>query len=261
GPETANRNRYINIDPFAQNRIKLVVPTGRNAYINASPIKTTSTKNGQVKNFIATQGPRSDTCAHFWRMLWHETKSPAVIVMLTKLQEGGREKCFQYYPESMANPFLQVNQHDEYNDGLVMTVKLVSITRDPGSWTTIRELELIRRDTNESRKVFHLLFEGWPDFLVPEDQQALCNLVRLSQCKAKDLQNPRIVHCSAGVGRSGTFIALDWLLREFHTKDFAIKDIKDPIRDIVDQLREQRLTMVQSETQLAFLYKTMRGMW
>ena len=202
-------------------------------------------------------------------MIYHETSphAPAVIIMLTQTHESGKEKCFQYYPHSLDEPVMQINEEDEFGDGFVGTLTLVSLTEDEKTRSEIRELELKVKD-GEPRKIWHFLFAGWPDFLIPEDEDraALIELVRLSAEKNEDNESPRIVHCSAGVGRSGTFIALDHLLGELEEGtldevDSSSDEPRDPIAELVDELRTQRMMMVQAEPQFTFLYDVLKDLW
>jgi protein-tyrosine phosphatase len=196
-------------------------------------------------------------------MIWHETSDPAVVVMLTQTHESGREKCFQYYPLDMENPTLLINEEDEFEDGFQATLTLKNITEDAATRSTIRELEL-RTTEGETKTVWHLLFGGWPDFLIPEgeDRTALLRLIQFSAEKNTHIESPRVVHCSAGVGRSGTFIALDWLMTELQQGNLdSVPDSVDPIADIVDKLRQQRMMMVQGEQQLWFLYDILKQLW
>jgi protein-tyrosine phosphatase len=183
--------------------------------------------------------------------------------MLTQTHESGREKCFQYYPSDMENPTLTINDEDEFNDGLKATLTLKNITEDAATRSTIRELEL-KTANGETKTVWHLLFAGWPDFLIPEgeDRTALLKLIQLSAQKNTNVESPRIVHCSAGVGRSGTFIALDWLITELQQGNLdSVPDDADPIAEVVDKLRQQRMMMVQGEQQLWFLYDILKQLW
>ncbi|KAJ4291010.1 tyrosine protein phosphatase 1 [Kalmusia sp. IMI 367209] len=265
GEDVKDRNRYLNVDPYQSNRVRLKVPEGLNDYINASPVELKSSKSDKLLRYIATQGPKYDTCSHFWRMVWHETSTPAVIVMLTQTHESSREKCFPYYPQSLENPNLRLNAQDEYEDGFIHELKLASLEDQEEVRAQIRELDMTSEDGSETRKIWHLLFAGWPDFLVPEgaDRAALLRLIHMSREKnADNATNPRIVHCSAGVGRSGTFIALDWLLEELGDGSLdELEDSEDPILGVVDTLRQQRMMMVQSEAQLAFIYDVIRERW
>jgi protein-tyrosine phosphatase len=196
-------------------------------------------------------------------MIWDETADPAVIVMLTQTHESGREKCFQYFPDSLEDPVLLINEEDEFEDDFQATLTLKSITEVDEVRSTVREIELRTKD-GRTKTVWHLLFSVWPDFLVPEgdDRAALLRLIRLSQEKSKHQEAPRIVHCSAGVGRSGTFIALDWLIAELDAGTFDnVQNDDDPIADLVDRLRQQRMMMVQGDQQFLFIYDTMRELW
>lgn len=192
-------------------------------------------------------------------MVWHETTDIAVIVMLTQISEAGREKCFQYFPLDSTNDTVIVNEADEFGDGFKARVQLVESTIDERKRITVRKLLMTVND--ESRIVWHLLFSGWPDFGVPEgdDRLALFELLKLSADKNPIPENPRIVHCSAGVGRSGTFIALGHLLGELDAGTVAdVKDGEDMVFDTVNKLREQRMMMVQSDAQYLFLYEVLR---
>jgi protein-tyrosine phosphatase len=265
GDVYAPRNRYMNVDPYQANRVHLEVPEGVFDYINASPITLKSTKSGTVLKYIATQGPKADSWSHLWRMVWKENESPAVIVMVTKTHEQGREKCYPYYPRSTSEPDLSINEHDEFGDGFIHNLHLKELSHDAEARTEVREIDMTTQDGSESRKIWHLLFEGWPDFSVPEgaDKAALLRMIELSRQKnSNNSTNPRIVHCSAGIGRSGTFIALDWLIQELEEGSLDnLADDEDPILSIIETLRDQRPMMVQSKQQFVFIYDTLRERW
>ncbi|KAF3004841.1 hypothetical protein E8E13_004628 [Curvularia kusanoi] len=265
GDQWAPRNRYMNVDPYQANRVHLDVPEEAFDYINASPIELKSTKSGTVLKYIATQGPKGDSWSHFWRMVWQQNESPAVVVMVTKTHEQGREKCYPYYPQSIAEPDLRVNEDDEFEDGFIHNLHLKELSHDQEANTEVRELDMTTEDGSESRKIWHLLFEGWPDFSVPEgaDKAALLKMVELSRQKnSNNSTNPRIVHCSAGIGRSGTFIALDWLIQELEEGSLdEPDDDDDPVVQVVEMLRDQRPMMVQSKQQFVFIYDTLRDRW
>jgi protein-tyrosine phosphatase len=163
----------------------------------------------------------------------------------------------------MENPTQLINEEDEFEDGFKATLTLKSIVEDEATRSTVRELEL-KTAEGESKTVWHLLFGGWPDFLIPEgeDRTALLRLIELSAEKNVHSDSPRIVHCSAGVGRSGTFIALDYLLTELKEGHLdSVPEDVDPIADVVDKLRQQRMMMVQGEQQLWFLYDILKQLW
>ncbi|KAK4549114.1 hypothetical protein LTR36_007570 [Oleoguttula mirabilis] len=293
GEAVTARNRYMNVEPYAQNRIKLKVADGISDYINASPIQLGK------RRYIATQGPKDTSVNHFYRMLADEgiVASPVVVVMLTQTHEAGREKCFQYYPLSVEESPLVI-QPDEVEEGVEDVFKgevgLESMEEDAKSRSEVRRLRLRTEGTTadgqavtQEKEIHHLLFSAWPDFLIPEgdDRQALIELIQLSahlnqpsppttksqtqpngassaanDYTATDQANPRIIHCSAGVGRSGTFIALDYLLSLMHTGqlDNLQPADRDPIAETVDLLRQQRMMMVQGEAQFHFVYDVLR---
>ena len=197
--------------------------------------------------------------SHFWQMIWHETNKVAVIVMLTQLSEGQKEKCFQYYPETIDSGEMIVQLTTDTREPCDGTLKLEQSTYNEAAKTTVRKIVL--KCGEQSKTVWHLLFLGWPDFGIPEkeDRNTLIELIKLSQSKNESMSHPRIVHCSAGVGRSGTFIALEHLLEEIEVGSFDnVKDTDDLIFDTVSSLREQRMTMVQSDLQYQLLYDLLR---
>ncbi|KAI9833827.1 MAG: hypothetical protein M1826_006350 [Phylliscum demangeonii] len=268
-PEVKARNRYYNVQPWAKNRIHLRVGPEQCDYINASPIILQNHTTGHARRYIATQ---DDGIGDFWRMVWDEVGEPTVIVMLTQVWEAGRDKCAQYFPDSVEDdPIVMGDEDDEEDDddddGFRATVQLLDIDDTTIPRCTVRRLRLTVGD--ESRTVCHFFFAGWPDFSIPEDDDrvALLALIEHSAQKiAGHHQTPRIIHCSAGVGRSGTFIALDFLLHEIEGKrPEALEPDADADADVVfdtvNSLREQRMMMVQSDAQLGFIYDVLRERW
>ena len=192
-------------------------------------------------------------------MVRQETGDVAVIVMLTPTEESGREKCYQYFPLDAQSSPLKIELGGFEDDSCEGEVTYVEIASGTGPNTVARKLHLTFG--SETKTVWHLLFTAFPDFGVPEDQDRaeLLELVKLSIQKNPSPSNPRIIHCSAGVGRSGTFIALDFLLTQLESG--AVKDAhdeEDMVNDVVHRLREQRMMMVQMENQFQFLYNVLR---
>ncbi|KAI4174529.1 MAG: hypothetical protein LQ343_002286 [Gyalolechia ehrenbergii] len=257
--QTRLRNRYVNVQPWDKSRIHLQVPEGESDYINASPIALTDPQTGAVFSYIAAQGPKETGSSHFWHMIWQQTSEVGVIVMLTPTVEGGREKCFQYFPMNEETGAISIEPIDGTDSAHVGSIQVSELSFDEACNSTVRKLLLTFGE--ESKVIWHILFSGWPDFEVPqnEDRAALFELLKLSSAKNTNPSNPRIIHCSAGVGRSGSFIALEYLLAQI--KSGALEEAnedEDPIYDTVNQLREQRMTMVQSDAQYAFLYEVVR---
>ncbi|RKF55814.1 Receptor-type tyrosine-protein phosphatase beta [Erysiphe neolycopersici] len=260
--QTKQRNRYANIRPWAHNAIRLKEFEFPENYINASLISL----GRNQESFIATQGPGpGDTILHFWQMVWQEKVE--VIVMLTQCVEAGREKCSVYLPLQKAENMSIIGSSEP------LWGKVECVTQQTEEWGEVRRLRIIKKNRVgdfEERLLYHFLFMRWPDHQVPRkksDQIALINLLRLSR---QTLINgapegnipPRIIHCSAGVGRTGTFIALDHLLQELEEDKLEnLEDDKDPIFDTVRRLREQRMGSVNTIQQYALIYQILRERW
>jgi len=200
---TNKKNRYNNILPKEDTRVRLSPLPGIEGsdYINANRLTDGFT------NYVSCQAPLSSTFGDFWRMVWEQDVS--VIVMLTKIHENGQSKADKYWPTEI---------------GEVQTFPLVSVTlinvyqSDQSAHIDIRVLSL--KSSEKERIVVQLHFLGWPDFGVPEDSTGIRQLVNLTNFyrkygKSLGLDGPIIVHCSAGVGRSGAFIAIHQLLENF----------------------------------------------
>ncbi|OTA98534.1 hypothetical protein M426DRAFT_69623 [Hypoxylon sp. CI-4A] len=278
GPEAKVLDRYTNIQPWANTRIKLQVPEGHLDYINASPIVLRSPLDPEGKHphkYIAMQGPKFNTVDHVWRMVAEQLKSPAVIVMLTETYENGHEKCFPYFPHTIDEEPWEIGEGDEFGDGFRAQLSCVGIEEHANGAIEVRQLKIHVEGREEDMTVWHLLYRKWPDFGVPalEDINSFFELMRLSREKNANEDNPRIIHCSAGVGRSGTFMALEHLMREIDSgevdrrealgKKVSVGDDDefDIVYHTVDQLRQQRKQMVQSEPQYVFIYQVLRKLW
>ncbi|EDW53117.1 GM12377 [Drosophila sechellia] len=224
------KNRFTNILPYDHSRFKLqpVDDDDGSDYINANYMPG----HNSPREFIVTQGPLHSTREEFWRMCW-ESNSRA-IVMLTRCFEKGREKCDQYWPVDRVAMF--------YGD---IKVQLI-IDTHYHDWS-ISEFMVSRNC--ESRIMRHFHFTTWPDFGVPEPPQSLVRFVRAFRDVIGTDMRPIIVHCSAGVGRSGTFIALDRILQHIHKSDYV------DIFGIVFAMRKERVFMVQTEQQYVCIHQ------
>ncbi|XP_043081873.1 receptor-type tyrosine-protein phosphatase H [Puntigrus tetrazona] len=233
-PENKDKNRFSNVLAYDSSRVHLTIKDeGDSDYINANYMPGYGNASRQ---YIAAQGPLPSTVNDFWRMVW-EKRSQA-IVMVTNCTESGRVKCEQYWPLDYT-PCLYGN--------LLVTVK--SEDKFP-SWT-LREFNVKNKDTSETRTVRHFHFTAWPDHGVPvgtEDLIQFRGLVR-QHIESSFSAGPTTVHCSAGVGRTGTLIALDVLLQQVH-KEKAVG-----IEAFVRQMRLSRPLMVQTESQYVFLHQ------
>ena len=236
-PVSHVRNRWASVRAYTHNRVRLR-GSGFD-YINASPIEI-----GDLK-FIATQNPTY--IRDFWRMTWDENANS--IIMLMPVSANGEERCARYFPRDIDDVI-------KIGDFEIMLVE--KVTEHPR--IEIRQLRVVRGD--ESRTVWHFAFLGWNDSSIPlgNDKVAFLELVKLSRTFLK-ANIPRIVHCSAGVGRTGTFIALDYLLEELERRALDHELELDPVFEVVDYLREKRMMMVQNEIQYRFIYDTLRSRW
>lgn len=213
--DNKKRNRYTDVLPYDSTRV--VLSTGNNDYINASWIKNIH----PTRNYIATQGPVESTIGDFWQMIY-ECKVKA-IVMLTQLTEKNVQKCFEYWP----------TESIEYGDNRV-TVKCIDTIEN-------EEYELRKFLINGEHETWHFYYKEWADFATP--RKPIKHLIDAVNDKVGK-QETVLVHCSAGIGRTGTFIAIDAL----------DGGTKESIFDIVTKLREQRLGMVQSIQQYAYIH-------
>ncbi|ODV92179.1 hypothetical protein CANCADRAFT_18571, partial [Tortispora caseinolytica NRRL Y-17796] len=246
------RNRYADIVPFVDNRVILQHPIDNHDYINASHISLAS-PNGTVKKYIATQGPKRNTASHFWWMIAHHTSDPATIVMLTPLEEGPIEKCYKYWPDSSS-----------IDIGHGGSVYFVSKAVDESSTAVITQLSLKFQSpdgaTEIQKTVNHIHFCQWPDFSRPQGERLVLNLIETVNSYHTDPSSPLVVHCSAGVGRTGTYIAASFIIDNFADLYIAHKDldfqdtVNDPVFQVVSQLRAQRAYMVMNLEQYEFIY-------
>ncbi|RGP59407.1 hypothetical protein FSPOR_11353 [Fusarium sporotrichioides] len=261
-------DRYINIKPWNHNRVKLQVPEEELDYVNASEITVPSPSdpNKEPLRYIAMQGPTLPSIDYVWRMIAEQMSSPAVIVQLTTMAEGGVVKCHQYFPDGQENSTWTLNEHDAWNDGWQAQLTYDSYEEMAEGAIEKRKLLMHIDGEDEPRVVWHLLYRRWPDFGVPEleDLDGFFDLMQLSR-ELSAPSNPRIIHCSAGVGRTGTFITLEHLIRELELGTFENYDEPsegpDLIYHTVDLLREQRVGMVQGRPQFLFIYQVMRKLW
>ncbi|KAK3749884.1 hypothetical protein QZH41_008270, partial [Actinostola sp. cb2023] len=228
-PANQWKNRYTNIATYDHNRVKLVPfdDEPSSDYINASYID-----GYQGVTYIAAQGPLDETCGDFWRMVWEQ--NTRVIVMLTNVRERGRLKCTQYWPTSGTCKF--EGAHISLDEEVELTSH------------TVRMFRVTMIDLNETRFIKQFHFTSWPDHGVPKSVAFLLAFVRATTKANPRDAGPMVVHCSAGVGRTGTFIVIDSML-----KQIAYERTVDVLHYVI-QLRKQRNLMVQTEQQYIFIH-------
>lgn len=194
-PQNKSLNRYRDVSPYDHSRI--VLQKGSSDYINANLIKVEKAN----RQYILTQGPLANTVGHFWLMVW-EQKSKAVL-MLNKLIEKKQEKCFQYWPQKIGPDHIMKME----NVGLTLEY----LEQQDHSYYLVRILRLADVDSNESRDILQFHYITWPDFGVPSSPTAFLEFLRKVRADGvlEDSVGPAVVHCSAGIGRSGTFCLVD----------------------------------------------------
>lgn len=267
-PKRAGMDRYYNIKPWSHNRVRLRVGPDSLDYVNASPIALGSASDPELPplRYIAMQGPTRQSLEYVWRMVAEQLGSDVVIVQLTNMVEHGVRKCHPYFPGEGDEPW-RVNSGDEWGDGWAAEVSFEETTRLAGGAIELTRLRLrVAGEEGPGRTVWHFLYTRWPDFGVPamEDLGSFFELMRLSREYGGEGE-PRVVHCSAGVGRTGTFISLEHLVRELEGGHLEGHDGEaegpDLVFETVDELRSQRKSMVQAEAQFLFVYRVLRKLW
>ncbi|KAM6192169.1 receptor-type tyrosine-protein phosphatase V-like [Sarcoramphus papa] len=232
-PANVSKNRYPHVLPYDHSRVKLsqLGEDPHSDYINANFMPGYTSQ----QEFIATQGPLKKTIEDFWRLVWEQ--NVCNIIMLTVCMENGRVLCDHYWPsESAPVSYGQVRVH--------------LLTQSSSEEWTMREFKLWHEGLRAERHVSHLHYTAWPDHGIPESTTSIMTfreLVREHIQSTKDA-GPTLVHCSAGVGRTGTFIALDRLLQQM--KQEKVVDTFG----VVYNLRMNRYLMIQTLSQYVFLH-------
>ncbi|CAL8263899.1 unnamed protein product [Arctogadus glacialis] len=232
-PDNKVKNRFTNVLPYDWCRVKLSpqIEQENSDYINASYLPG----YGGSKEYIAAQGPLAGTLDDFWRMVWEQ--GVRAIAMVTNCVEGDRPKCEQYWPL-------------DYTPCLYGDLLVTSASEQTQPHWTIRSFTVKNRATSEQRSVQHFHFRAWPDHGVPEGTWPLLQFRELLRrhIEQEGDGSPTLVHCSAGVGRTGTLVALDVLLQQLETE--AVVDVAT----FVHKMRLSRPLMVQTESQYVFLH-------
>ncbi|KAM4842484.1 receptor-type tyrosine-protein phosphatase alpha isoform 2-T2 [Thomomys bottae] len=235
--ENKEKNRYVNILPYDHSRVHLTPVEGvpDSDYINASFINGYQEKN----KFIAAQGPKEETVNDFWRMIWEQ--NTATIVMVTNLKERKECKCAQYWPDQGCWTYGNIRVSVEDVTVLVdYTVRKFCI-QQVGDVTNRKPQRLITQ--------FH--FTSWPDFGVPFTPIGMLKFLKKVKACNPQYAGAIVVHCSAGVGRTGTFVVIDAMLDMMHTER------KVDVYGFVSRIRAQRCQMVQTDMQYVFIYQAL----
>lgn len=234
-PENRSLNRYRDVYPYDHSRV-IIWDYEDTDYINASLVQVSRAN----RKYILAQGPLPTTVGHFWLTVW-QRKSKAIL-MLNRVIERHQPKCHQYWP---------------LNEGEVMDLPNVHLSlthyeSKPGQHYTVRTLKLTNTVTNETRDILHFHYTTWPDFGVPQCPDSFLEFlhaVRNSGSLSEDV-GPAIVHCSAGIGRSGTFCLVDTCLVLIEKEGQESVCVKE----ILLELRNYRMGLIQTPDQLKFSY-------
>ncbi|XP_077341891.1 tyrosine-protein phosphatase non-receptor type 14 [Lithobates pipiens] len=247
-PENVERNRVREVLPYEENRVELV-PTKENhtGYINASHIK--AVVGDKEWHYIATQGPLPQTFHDFWQMVWEQGVN--VIAMVTAEDEEGRAKSHRYWPKLGSR----------HNSATYGKFKVTTNFRtDSGCYATTG-LKIKHLMSGQERTVWHLQFTDWPDHGCPEEVQGFLSYLEEIQSVRRHANSmldssshcnpPVLVHCSAGVGRTGVVILTELMMRCLENNE----KIEIPV--MLNYLREQRMFMIQTIAQYNFVYQVL----
>ncbi|XP_035879507.1 tyrosine-protein phosphatase non-receptor type 4 isoform X3 [Phyllostomus discolor] len=228
-PQNISKNRYRDISPYDATRVIL---KGNEDYINANYINMEIPSSSIINQYIACQGPLPHTCTDFWQMTWEQGSS--MVVMLTTQVERGRVKCHQYWPEptgSLSYGCYQVTCHSEEGNTAYI----------------FRKMTLFNQEKNESRQLTQIQYIAWPDHGVPDDSSDFLDFVCHVRNKRAGKEEPIVVHCSAGIGRTGVLITMETAM--------CLIECNQPVYplDIVRTMRDQRAMMIQTPSQYRFV--------
>lgn len=236
-PENRLKNRYTDVLPYDDTRVRLM---GVADYINADHVR--KSVGGHDYWYLCSQGPLDATLNDFWRMVWEQ--NVRIIVMVTNLYEAGKVKCAMYWPSTEGDQgavnfgnlrvtLMQVQQYNEYD---------------------CRAFQIRDRQTGEKRAVWQLHYTNWPDHGVPTDPAHFLDFYDRLQVTRRHvpwvMPSPVVVHCSAGIGRTGVLVMVDLLLALLDTGVVGINPAT-----ILAELREQRSGMIQTPDQYLFVHQ------
>ncbi|XP_052807952.1 phosphatidylinositol phosphatase PTPRQ-like isoform X3 [Mya arenaria] len=234
------KNRWVNILPFDHSRVNLQQlddDDPESDYINANYMPGFH----HQREFIATQGPLPGTIDDFWRMVWEQ--NVMVIVMLTQCKEGNRVKCEMYWPDT-------VQEAKQYGDVVVNPTSITNMNKFNINIFDISHAS----DLTKTRKVLQFHYLDFMDFTAAVEVEHFIEFVRTVRGHVPhDMTSPMVIHCSAGVGRTGSYIAIDHLQEYLNSPKFSSDDHIN-IFDMVMEMREQRVNMVQTEAQYILIH-------
>ncbi|XP_072401913.1 tyrosine-protein phosphatase 69D isoform X2 [Diabrotica undecimpunctata] len=236
--ENVYKNRYPDIKSYDQTRVKLsqVDSIAGSDYINANYVMGYKER----KKFICAQGPMDTTVNEFWRMIWEQHLE--LILMLTNLEEYSKTKCSKYWPDKTDG------------DKIFGDITVTHLQETRYSDYIVRELKILRSSNGkelEERNITQYHYLVWKDFMAPEHPNGIIKFIKRVNEAYSVEKGSILVHCSAGVGRTGTLVALDCLLHQLKEEGHV------SIFNTICDLRHQRNFLVQSLKQYIFIYRAL----
>ncbi|XP_071962138.1 tyrosine-protein phosphatase non-receptor type 21-like isoform X2 [Antedon mediterranea] len=245
-PDNEARNLFKDVLPYEDTRVKLATMVDNSTgYINASHVKVPIA--GEIMHYIASQAPMENTVKDWWRMVWEQ--EVLVIVMLTALEEDGKQKCYPYWPNFKAS-----NNMVEFGPFKIIG----QFTNDSGCYIT-SGLTIRHIPSGEQRTIWHLQYTDWPNQGCPTDVYGFLSFIEEFQsvCRhanslhEKAILSPVLVHCVAGVGRTGVLILTDAMINSLeHNEEINIAKM-------LNLIRQQRMYTIQTVGQYQFVYRTL----
>lgn len=239
--ENVAKNRYKDISPYDSTRVILSdCPTGD--YINANHVVMEIPGSGIVNRYIATQGPLSSTCIDFWYMIWEQESS--LVIMLTTVVERGRIKCHKYWPAT--------------DETVLYGSVSVTCTRDESHDSfAFRDFTLTHADCDQTRVVTQMQYLSWPDHGTPDSPGEFVEFVEVvRETREKSAAiTPTVVHCSAGIGRTGVLILMETAA--------CLVEANQPVYplDLTRVMRDQRPAMIQTPSQYKFVCEAISSVY
>ncbi|XP_064402254.1 tyrosine-protein phosphatase non-receptor type 4-like [Halichondria panicea] len=228
-PHNLSKNRYRDISAYDETRVQLNEGPD---YVNANKVDLEIYTTGQINHYIAAQGPMQHTCKDFWQMVWEQHST--LVVMLTGIVEEGKVRCCKYWPDLGCK-----QEYGKYG--------VTNLSEQTDRVIVTRQLKLKNRMSGEERNVVHMQYIDWPDHGIPGSKLDFLRFVQSMRTLRGQVKGPVVVHCSAGIGRTGVFILMETALCKI--------EVLEPIYplDVVRIMRDQRGMLVQTPIQFQFV--------